>query len=72
MDMDFEGSVKLQDSETNQILKTFISRRLKEKYLRNLKDHINEIQNMCNHLNAKFYSIPTNRPIFDTFYDVLR
>jgi uncharacterized protein (DUF58 family) len=71
-EMDMEGSVKLVDSESNQVLKTFISRRMKEKYLNNLIEHNNEIKNICNHMGAEFFSVTTNKPIFDTFYDVVR
>lgn len=70
-DMDIEGSVKLHDSETNDVLKTYLSRRMKEKYIANLNDHNAEIKNICNHLNAKFYPVTTNIPIFDSFYGIL-
>jgi uncharacterized protein (DUF58 family) len=71
MNMDMDGTVKLHDSETNDVLKTFISRRMKEKYLNNLQSHIHEIKNMCSHLNAGFVSLNTSTPIFDAFYEVL-
>ncbi len=70
--MDMDGSIKLHDSESNDTLKTYISRRMKEKYLNNLNNHIHEVQNICNHLNANFCCATTDRPIFDTFFDVLK
>jgi len=69
--MDMEGTVKLHDSETSQVLKTFISRRMKEKYLNNLDHHIHEVRNICTTLGADFHSVTTDVPIFDTFYEIL-
>ena len=69
--MDMEGSVKLHDSENGEMLKTFISRRMKEKYLKNMNNHIAEVDNICSHLNAKFCSFGTDKPIFDAFYEIL-
>ena len=65
------GDVKLFDSETRQMLKTFMSRRLRQKYLQKLNDHSSNIHDTCVKLGAGFYQITTDDPIFDSFYEVL-
>ena len=70
-DMKMYGDVKLFDSETNQMLKTFMSRRLRQKYLQKLNDHSSKIHDLCIKLGAGFYQITTDDPIFDSFYNVL-
>lgn len=66
------GDFKLKDSETSQILQTYISQRLRFQYKTLLSDHSNEIEKTCNKLGINFYQITTDNPIFDAFYEILR
>ena len=70
-DMKMYGDVKLFDSESHDVLRTFISRRLRQKYTQKLNDHSSQIHDMCVKLGAGFYQITTDDPIFDSFYNVL-
>ncbi|MBT4540436.1 DUF58 domain-containing protein [Candidatus Woesearchaeota archaeon] len=71
-EMKMYGDVKLFDSETNQILKTFMSRRLRQKYVQKLNDHSSKIHDVCVKLGAGFCQITSDDDLFDSFYKVLR
>ncbi|HHI04212.1 MAG TPA: DUF58 domain-containing protein [Candidatus Woesearchaeota archaeon] len=68
----FDGDFKLKDSETKNILRTYINPRLRISYKQRLEDHISKIAKMCDELGVDFHIITTNKPIFDTFYDILK
>lgn len=71
-DLDFHGNLILHDSETTGIFRTFISRRVREKYKLNLSEHIKDIHNFCNSIGAEFVTVTTDKSIFDTIFEVLR
>ena len=66
-----DGEVILEDAETAKNLKTFVTRRMKKTYLDRLYDHIYRLKDDCDAINAKFISVTTNVPVFDTFYHIL-
>jgi len=68
----FDGDFRLKDSETRNVLRTYINPRLRLSYKQRLEDHISKIAKICDEFGIDFYSITTDKPIFDTFYDVLK
>jgi len=70
-DLNLHGDVKLYDSETNEVLKTYMSRRLKQKYIQRLNDHSSNIHDMCTKMGHGFYQVTTDEEIFDNFYKIL-
>ncbi|MFH1315956.1 MAG: DUF58 domain-containing protein [Candidatus Woesearchaeota archaeon] len=71
-DLDLSGDYKLKDSETNDMMKTYVSRNLKNKYKSMLDDHTDKISDVCSKLGINFYQFTTDIPIFDAFYDILK
>ncbi|KHO46451.1 MAG: hypothetical protein QS98_C0003G0059 [archaeon GW2011_AR3] len=71
-ELDLTGDLVLHDAETNLLLRTFVSRRLREKYKGRLMEHSQEVENVCAKLNAKFISVTTDTPVFDVFAKILR
>lgn len=71
-DLSLEGDMKLKDSETAEEMKTHISPRQRMEYQQRLNKHINEIGDTCTRLGMEFFTITTDKPIFDAFYDILR
>lgn len=71
-DMALEGDLRLKDSETGSLLRTFISTRLRSSYERLLDDHIAKIQKLCNQLSMEFYTVTTDRSLFDVFFEILK
>ena len=67
-----EGDFKLKDAETNEEMKTYISRSLRNKYRSMLDEHTNQISDACTKLGIRFYQVTTDTPIFDAFYEILR
>ncbi len=66
-----EGDMKLVDSETRGMLRTFISPRLRMQYQTQLDQHCANIEQVCNNLNLDYNLAVTDIPIFDTFYKLL-
>lgn len=67
-----EGDVVLEDAETKQVLRTFISRRLRHEYQERLMDHVLRLKSYCEENDAAFVSVTSDTPIFETFYHILR
>ena len=66
-----EGDMKLVDSETKGMLRTFISPRMRMEYQQQLDQHCARIEEVCNKLNIDYNLAITDVPIFDTFYKIL-
>ena len=68
-----EGDLILQDAEQPQSwLRTFITNRLRVNYEDQLRQHSSKLKDICESLNIRFLSVSTEKPIFDTFYELLR
>ena len=63
--------MKLTDSETKGMLRTFISPRMRMEYQQQLDSHCAKIEEVCNKLNIDYELAVTDTPIFDTFYKIL-
>jgi len=70
--LEMEGEYKLKDSEDGTEMRTFVSPRVRKKYLEKLNSHMAEVQNTCDAMGAQFYTVTTDTPIFDTFYALLK
>lgn len=70
--INLEGDFMLKDSESSFSIKTFIGQRLIQKYNKRLSDHASKIADTCNKLGIGFYQVSTDKPIFDSFYEILR
>lgn len=70
-ELKMEGDMKLIDSETRGMLRTFISPRLRMEYQQQLDEHCAKIEEACNKLNIDYHLAITDTPIFDTFYRIL-
>lgn len=71
-DLMVEGDLKLHDSETDELMKTHISPRLRMEYQQRLGRHVNEINDTCTKLGMSFHMVSTDMPIFDAFYEILK
>ncbi|MDP6648253.1 MAG: DUF58 domain-containing protein [Candidatus Woesearchaeota archaeon] len=70
-ELKMEGDMKLVDSETKGIFRTFISQRMRMNYQQQLDDHCSKIEEVCNKLNVDYDLAITDTSIFDTFYKIL-
>ncbi len=65
------GDVRLHDLEGGGVIRTYISPRFREEYLRRLRGHIEGIREACNSVGADFYSFRTDKPIFEAFAEAV-
>lgn len=70
-DLKMQGDFKLEDSETSEKLRTYISPRMRDSYQRMLERHTENVREVCDKLGIKFYQITTDVPVFDAFYMLL-
>jgi len=70
-ELKIEGDMKLIDSETKGMLRTFVSPRMRMEYQQHLDEHCAKIEEACNKLNIDYHLAITDIPIFDTFYKIL-
>jgi uncharacterized protein (DUF58 family) len=70
-DLTFHGYSRLTDLETDEELKTYISKNFQKDYALALESHLRSIQDTCDHVGADFYTVTTSTPIFDTFLHTL-
>jgi len=69
--LDMQGDFKLVDSESKEMLRTYVSPRSRVEYQQMLDNHIAKIEETCNKLGFHYHLITTDTPIFDAFYRVL-
>ncbi len=72
LNLKIEGDFKLKDSETGEKLRTYISPRLRQQYQKMLGEHSAKIEEVCNKLDIGFHLITTDKPIFDSFYEIMK
>jgi len=72
IDLAIEGDLRLHDAETQGVLRTFITPRLRTNYQQKLKEHMMAVEKECDSLGYKYYLMPTDKNIFDAFWEMLR
>ena len=70
-ELKMEGDMKLKDSETGGLLRTFVSPRMRMEYQQQLDAHCARIEETCNKLGIQYNLAITDTSIFDTFYKIL-
>jgi uncharacterized protein (DUF58 family) len=71
-ELNLQGDVILEDAETQDKLRTFVSMRMKNTYQQKLEEHIAKLKDLCDRYGASFLSVSTNTPIFEVFYHVFK
>ena len=72
IDLAIEGDLRLHDAETSGVLRTFITPRLRSSYKEKMHQHVLAVEKECNDLGYKYFLVPTDKPIFDAFWEMLR
>jgi len=70
INLKLEGDLRLHDSETRSVMRTFMTERMKQEYKDKLKMHIMAVEKECDLLGIRFKLVSTNVPLFDVFYDL--
>jgi uncharacterized protein (DUF58 family) len=66
-----QGDVILEDSESDNTLRTFLSRRSVKQYQAQLEEHVAQLRHLCTTHGAEFLTTTTDVPVFDVFYEFL-
>ena len=63
-----EGDYILEDAEEGFRLRTFITRRVKSMYRKELETHIAQLKKTCESLRHDFVSVTTDKDLFESFF----
>ncbi len=72
VELKIEGDVNLHDSETNTVLRTYISKKLRQKYQGQLNQHTQDVHDISMRSGADFYQCVTDVNIFENFYRLIK
>ncbi|MDA1197100.1 MAG: DUF58 domain-containing protein [Nanoarchaeota archaeon] len=67
----FQGDFKLRDSESGTKQKVHISQRTRQQYMNQMEQHTLKIEKTCGKLGLQFFSLTSDTPVFDAFYQLL-
>jgi uncharacterized protein (DUF58 family) len=67
-----QGNSKLVDLETGEEIRTYVSEKFKERYIKKLDDHSARIKKTCMKVGAEFYTFTTDTPVFNAFHYTIR
>ena len=69
--LDLGGEAKLIDLETDAKMDIYTSPRLRAEYQMRLNDHIAKIKETCISVGADFHTVTTDKPVFDSIFEVV-
>jgi hypothetical protein len=72
VELKIEGDVNLHDSESNTVLRTYISKKQRQKYQGQLNQHTENVHDICIKTGADFYQVLTDVNVFENFYRVIK
>lgn len=63
-----EGDLVLHDAETNQKMRTYVTRRTQQEYRGQMDDHSAKLRDIAEHYGFTFQTATTDKAVFDTIY----
>ncbi len=66
------GDLILKDSETKDKMRVFLNPKARKNYETKLDAHNSALAQLCNDFGFEFCQLTTEKPIFDSFYEILR
>ncbi|MFB6291937.1 MAG: DUF58 domain-containing protein [Candidatus Nanohaloarchaea archaeon] len=70
VDPDFHGDKILVDPESSFTLRTYLSRRIKNRYKEELEEHTRKIEEIADRNGASYVQLSTGDDVFDSFLEV--
>ncbi|MGM5485365.1 MAG: DUF58 domain-containing protein [Nanobdellota archaeon] len=71
VNLDLEGDLKLKDSEDNSMMRTYLSKKMKERYYKQLEEHKAFIQKTVESLRGTFYPADTSQDVFNILFNTI-
>ena len=68
LNLTMEGDFKLVDAETKTNMRTFITPYLRKTYQGALEGHIGKIKQIATSIRGHYFTVGTDKELFDTFY----
>ncbi|MHC1571121.1 MAG: DUF58 domain-containing protein [Methermicoccaceae archaeon] len=65
------GGVKFMDSETDEVVETYVSPSFLKRYEQGLKEHKLSIEKTASEVGADFFSFRTDMPVFDALFEIV-
>ena len=72
LDPDLQGDKILLDPESDSRIRTYLSKKTRKDYRKDLEEHTSNIEELTNRYNAKYVKISTDEEVFDSFLKVWR
>ncbi len=72
LDPDLQGDKILLDPESDSRIRTYLSKKTRKDYRKDLEEHTSNIEELTNRYNAKYVKISTEEEVFDSFLKVWR
>ncbi len=72
LDPDLQGDKILLDPESDSRIRTYLSKKTRKDYRKDLEEHTSNIEELTNRYNAKYVKISTEEELFDSFLKVWR
>jgi len=68
--LEWQGDIKLFDLETNKIKKIFFTPAMRRDYGVKFMGHIEKVRKICDSVGADFFSVSSDEPVFDIFFQI--
>jgi len=68
--LEWQGDIKLYDLETQQIKKIFFTPKMRQEYGVRFMAHVERVREVCDSIGADFFSVRTDEPVFDIFFQI--
>ncbi len=65
------GDVKLVDSETGEVVQTYVGPRFLERYKERLNEHVLTLEKAASDVGADFFVFRTDTPVFDALFEIV-
>jgi len=71
IDLKWTDDINFEDMETSKFERVYLSPDFRKNYMNRLREHIFNIQEICDDTGIEFFSVSTDIPLFDTFAGIV-
>jgi uncharacterized protein (DUF58 family) len=71
INLTWNDDIEFEDMETAKMEKVFLSPNFKKDYAQKFKEHIMTLREICQDTGIDFYSVSTDKPLFDSFVNII-
>ena len=71
INLSYREDVNFEDMESSEYERTYLSPGFKKDYLKKIRNHIFSLQEICKDAGVDFYSVTSDKPLFDSIIQVI-